>query len=96
MYGIIFSAINSALSFIFKTAIVKFVLFFGLYFVVSEFIEFLSSKLPSFTNLDGLFLGLPSGVWYFLDICQFGRGFSLVLSAFLLRFMIRRIPFIGG
>lgn len=95
MYGTIVSAINSALGFIFKTATVKFVLFFGLYMVTYSFIAYLSDKLPSVTGLDSLFNQIPAGMWYFLDIFKFSTGFNLCLSAFVLRFMIRRIPVIG-
>ena len=95
MYGIVVAAINSALGFIFRTAIVKFVLFFGLYMVTYSFIAYLSDKLPSVTGLDSLFNQIPAGMWYFLDIFKFATGFNLCLSAFVLRFMIRRIPVIG-
>ncbi len=38
---------------------------------------------------------IPPGVWYFLGPFQFGAGLSWLLSALLLRFMIRRLPVIG-
>ncbi len=95
MFGILVSAFNTAMAFIFKSVIAKLFVFFALYFVVSEFISYLSSKLPDFSELSGAFSALPSNVWYFLDLVNFSQGFSLCLSAYLLRFMIRRIPLIG-
>lgn len=95
MYGILVSALNTALGFILKGIIVKFVLFFGLYYVVSEFIEYLSTKLPTFSGLPAELSEMPSGLWYFLDLFQISPGISICISAALLRFMIRRIPLIG-
>lgn len=46
-------------------------------------------------NIDSLFAGIPSGVWWFASVGQFGFGLSLIGSALLLRFVIRRLPIIG-
>ncbi|UBI64305.1 hypothetical protein GF111_26525 [Serratia sp. HRI] len=37
MFGILVSAFNVALGFVLRTVVVKFILFFGLYFVVQAF-----------------------------------------------------------
>lgn len=95
MYGIVVAAINSALVFIFRSVVLKTIIFFSLYYVVSNFVSYLSDKLPSITGLDSLFNQIPAGMWYFLDIFKFATGFNLCISAFVLRFMIRRIPVIG-
>lgn len=95
MYAIFYSALMTGLTWFLKTIVIKFVLFAGLYFIVHEFIGFIADKLPSFSGLNDVFNGIPAGLWYFLDLMQFSSGFSMVLSAYLLRFMIRRIPFIG-
>lgn len=95
MYGIFFAAINSALGFVFKTAVVKFVLFFGLYMVTYAFIGYLSNKLPNVTGLDELFNQIPAGMWFILDVFKFSTGFNMCLSAYVLRFMIRRMPVVG-
>ena len=63
MYGLLYSAIFTGLTWFLKTVVIKFV--------------------------------LPAGLWYFLDIMQFPSGFSMILSAYLLRFMVRRVPFLG-
>lgn len=97
MFGIVLSALNSVLAFVLRSIIVKFVLFFGLFFVTTEFVQVLSSSglLPSAQSLTGLFGGIPSGVWYFLDLFSFSVGFPALLSAWATRFIIRRIPVIG-
>ncbi|UZM15479.1 DUF2523 domain-containing protein [Pseudomonas kielensis] len=42
-----------------------------------------------------LFSAIDPSVWYFLNIFQIPFGISVVMSAYLLRFLVRRIPFIG-
>ncbi len=94
MYGIVFAAINSALVFIFRSVVLKAVVFFALYYVVSSFLSYLAEKLPS-PDLDGLFDNLPDFFMYFFQVFEGPRGFSMLLSAWILRFMIRRVPVIG-
>jgi hypothetical protein len=44
MFGILLSAFNLVLTFVLRSALLKFVLFFGLFFVTTEFIQVLSSS----------------------------------------------------
>jgi hypothetical protein len=51
---------------------------------------------PSFfTNASTELAGLPAGVLYFAQAADLSTGCSVVISAWLLRFLIRRIPIIG-
>jgi len=51
---------------------------------------------PSWLDSAGsAFLNLSAGVMYWLEWFQLGTGISIVLSAYGLRFLIRRLPFIG-
>lgn len=43
----------------------------------------------------GLFESIDSSVWYFMSMFQIPYGITVVLSAYVLRFLVRRIPFIG-
>lgn len=97
MFGILSSALNAFLGFIFKTVIIKFVVFFTLFFVVQELTAVLvSNLLPSGDGgLTGALGGLSSGMWYFLDLMAFSVGFPMVLSAWVTGFIIRRLPVIG-
>lgn len=97
MFGIVLSALNSVLGFVLRSVIVKFAVFFGLFFITTEFVQVLTASglLPSAQSLHGLFSGIPSGVWYFLDLFSFAVGFPALLSAWATRFIIRRIPIIG-
>jgi Protein of unknown function (DUF2523) len=97
MFGIFLSAINAALGFVLRSVIAKFFLFFGLFFVTTEFVQVLlaSGILPSASGLSSAFGAIPSSVWYWLELFNVGSGLQLILSAMATRFIIRRIPVIG-
>ncbi|WP_368648912.1 DUF2523 domain-containing protein [Castellaniella ginsengisoli] len=95
MFGIVLSALNVVLAFIVRSVLVKFVFFFGLYFVTSEFIPVLMGLLPNSGFLSSSFGGIPSSVAYFLNLFMVPQGISMVFSAYVTRFIIRRIPVIG-
>lgn len=65
MFGILISALNTLLGFVFRSLIIKFVVFFALYFVVQGFVEILVELLPDSSNLSSLFANLSDGFWYF-------------------------------
>lgn len=46
-------------------------------------------------NSGGIFSNIPSGVAYFLSIFEVNFGLGILGSALLIRFTIRRLPFIG-
>lgn len=95
MFGIFLSAIFSALGFLLRSVLVKFVVFFGLFFITTEFIALVVPLLPGAASLTQAFAAQAPGVWYFLDLFKVGVGVSACLSAFVTRFIIRRIPVIG-
>ncbi len=89
--------ISAALGFFLRSVVAKFFIFFGLFFITTEFISVLSSAgiLPNASSMNGVLGGVPAGVWYFLDLFNFSMGISSVVSAMATRFIIRRIPVIG-
>lgn len=95
MFGIVLSVFWTALSWVVRSVLVKFVLYFGLFFVTTEFIGEILSLLPSSSVLTGAFSGIPPGMWWMMDMMQFSAGVPMCLSAYLTRFIIRRIPLIG-
>lgn len=97
MGSLILRLFSSFLGFAFKGIVAKFFVFFALFFITTEFIPvvielFLPKEIP---NLNALFSGLPDSIWYFLSILQIPTGITLVISAMLARFIIRRLPIIG-
>ena len=95
MYAILASAVGLLLSFLARSVLVKFVTFFALFFVVVAFVAVLAPLLPTSSGLSGALGNLSASVWYFLDLFQVPYGISATISAFVLRFIIRRIPVIG-
>lgn len=95
MFAIFLAVFNTALAWIFREVVIKFVIFAVLFVVVSEFGTLLLSFLPDWMTFTGSFTGVDSGVWYFLDFFQLAFGLPIVISAFVTRFLIRRIPVIG-
>ncbi|WP_440216821.1 DUF2523 family protein [Chromobacterium piscinae] len=95
LFGILVSALNTALAFLVRSIIVKFVTFFALFFIVHEFVAVIGSLLPNGNAVSSGLAALSAGTWYFLDLCAFSIGFPAVVSAAAIRFIIRRIPIIG-
>jgi Protein of unknown function (DUF2523) len=95
MFGIVFSALMGMLGWVFKSLLVKFVLFFGLFFVTTEFVALITNLIPDGSSINGTLSGIGASTWYFLDAFQIQTGISLVVSAYATRFIIRRIPIIG-
>lgn len=95
MWGILLSAVNTGLGFFVRSIIAKFFLFFALFFVTTEFLGVLVDRLPNGQAMSGAFSGIPPSMWFFLDLVHLDVGLPAVLSAWVLRFMIRRIPVIG-
>lgn len=63
----------------------------------NAFVAFLD-LLPIGSYFDGsanLFASIPSSVWFFMNMFQVKFGITTILGAYLIRFLIRRIPGIG-
>lgn len=97
MFGIVLSALNVVLGFLLRSVLVKFVVFFALYFVVIGFVAVMQAAglFPTGSALQNAFGGISAGMWYFLDLFAFNVGLPMVISAYVTRFIIRRIPLIG-
>ncbi|MDT0358119.1 DUF2523 family protein [Herbaspirillum huttiense F1] len=95
MFGIVLSALNAVLAFVLRSIIVKFVVFFALFFVTTEFMAVIVQFLPTGDQLTNAFGGIPNAAWYFLNLFNIKAGIPLLLSAYVTRFTIRRIPLIG-
>jgi len=95
MFGIFLSALNSVLAWVFRSLLVKFVIFFALYFITTEFASLIVNLLPDGSSINSTLAGIGSTTWFFLDTFQIETGISAVVSAYATRFIIRRIPVIG-
>lgn len=95
MFGRVLSALFSFSGWLFKSAMVKWFLFFGLFFITTEFVDILVGLLPTTGDISSAFSIQGSGVWYFLDLFRLDYGISVCLAAAATKFIIRRIPVIG-
>lgn len=95
LFPLLVSALNTGLAFVFRTLVLKFVVFGVLFFVVTEFIALLVPLLPNAGSLSNALGNIPASVWFFLDVFNFSAGFQIVITAYVTRFIIRRIPVIG-
>lgn len=83
---------------IFRDVVVNFVVFAVIVAVISVFFPIIGKWLLPFvssTTLSDYLNVLPPGVWYFLDLFRINYGIPLIISAYITRFMIRRLPVVG-
>lgn len=105
MYGILVSALFSAMGWIFRQVVIKFIIVMAIYVAIAALVnnlaEFLGGSARCCTlsfnpaGLSNALAWLPSGIWFWLDLFSFTQGACLVFTAYVYRFLIRRIPFIG-
>lgn len=86
------------LTWVLREVVVKFLVFTALFvllaFLVPKAIAFVSPWIGT-GSLSSAFSGLGGGVWFFLDFFQLAYGVPLMISAWVTRFVIRRLPLIG-
>jgi hypothetical protein len=90
--------LSAAFGFLIREAVVKFLIFTGLYlliaFLVPYAIEFISPFI-GVSSLTDSFNMVSPGVWFFVDFFRLDFGVPLLISAFIARFLIRRLPIVG-
>lgn len=89
--------LSTAIGWIFRTVLVKFLAFTVLYVVVSAFVSYVIGKLSGVgpNALNSALSGWTPAMWYFADLTLFSQGIPAIISAYILRFSIRRLPIIG-
>lgn len=95
MLRTIMSAIWLFIGYLLQSTVVKFCVYFALFFVVKEFIEVLLPLFPGASVLSSALSVLTPGVWFFLDLFRFDVAVNVSLAAFVTRFIIRRVPLLG-
>ncbi|EFL7336161.1 DUF2523 domain-containing protein [Escherichia coli] len=95
MWALLLAAVNTAIAFVFRAVVIKFVIFTAVYLFISEIIPLVISHLPSAGNISDLFARLSSGVLWLLNVFSFDVVLPVVVSAMFTRFFIRRIPFLN-
>ncbi|WP_304349394.1 DUF2523 family protein [Comamonas testosteroni] len=97
MFGILMSAFGSSLGWVFRVVVIKFIVFTVLFVVVSAFMAAIVNYgvIPSFSNAQSMAGNISSGAAYIFSLFKIWTGISMIITAYITRFMIRRIPFIG-
>ena len=94
-----FAAIlTSALTWIFREIVVKFLVFaaiLALILLLWPIVKTIADPFVNFDAINNALGGMPAGVWYFLSLFRIDIGLPMVVSAFVARFVIRRIPVVG-
>lgn len=83
---------------IFRDIVVKFLVLSAIFAVTAVLVPIVIGLIVPFINtavLSNAFAQLPSGIWFFLDFFNLGFGLPLLISAWITRFVIRRLPVIG-
>lgn len=86
------------LGWVFREIVVKFMVFTALYVLIAFLVPYAVGYLAPFIgggSLSNAFAFLPAGAWFFIDFFRLDYGIPLLISAFVARFLIRRLPVIG-
>jgi hypothetical protein len=86
------------ISWIFRGTVIKFVVMTAIFGVMAFLVPIVISYVVPFiapASFTSAFSSLGSGVWYWLDFFNLEYGVPLLISAYITRFLIRRLPVIG-
>ena len=90
--------IAPVLTWIFREIIIKAVIFLGLFalvqFLVPVAVEYLGTAVTG-SDLTSALSVVSPGVWWVLDAFNVTVGLPMLISAYISRFLIRRLPVIG-
>jgi hypothetical protein len=81
-----------------REIVIKFVVLTAIFLVAKVFSDVAIEYLQVWLDTSGIAnaLGsLPSAAWYFLNMFHVPTGMQLIFSAYVTRFLIRRLPVIG-
>lgn len=87
-----------ALAWLVRSVFIKALALTAVFAVVAVAVPLAVGFLAPHIGLGGLnsaFAGISPGVWFWLDFFNLGFGLPLLISAFVARFLIRRLPVIG-
>lgn len=81
-----------------KVGSVKFIVFTAMYWLLTKLFEMgkaLILPYSTFFNLDYYLSSLPNDFRFYLVLFKIDWGLPIILAAYVARFAIRRLPFIG-
>lgn len=81
-----------------REVVVKFIVFAAVFALVDFLVPYVVGYIFPFigvSNLNYAFDFVSPGVWFWLDFFNLAFGLPMIISAFVARFLIRRLPVIG-
>jgi hypothetical protein len=96
MWAILLSGVWTALGWVFRAIVFKGVLYIALFIFCSEAMAYFAQVVsPDMMGLSQAFSNLGPGAGWFIAVTMMNVGLPMILSAYVLRFAIRRLPIIG-
>lgn len=95
MWAILTNAVNYLLRLLFTVAPIKFVFLIVVFLIIDVLLKIVFSFLPSWLNPQLLINSIPPDFWWFLHLMSLDTGFPMLMAAWAIRFLIRRVPFVG-
>lgn len=94
---IIGEAIVIVFGWIFRKAILIFIIGTSIYFLIDFLTPLLTRLLGDYLGINPMNLlnSVPADIWYFASMLKIDFGVKVIFAALATRFLIRRIPFIG-
>lgn len=98
MWGLIVSAFARVTSWFFGATTIKWAVMALLWFGLAGLIDYMVQLLPTWLSTGDLTASTSAftpEIWFFMDYFTVSTGLGMILSAYAVRFTIRRLPFIG-
>lgn len=95
MKAVLVGAVNYLFLLFVRVSPIHFIASLVIFFLLNLMIQAVFMFLPNWINLNGVFSYLTPEMWFFLDLLNINLGAPLMITAFVTRFLIRRIPIVG-
>ena len=90
--------IATAFTWLLREVVVKFLIFTAVFALVAFFVPYAVGYLGKFADasvFSNAFAAIDGSVWFVLKFFKLDYGVPLIISAYVSRFLIRRLPVIG-
>ena len=90
--------LQKALLWLLDAAQIKFVISIVITAIVGFLYNTVINLIQPYLNTTAIYSAFASinpSVWYFMDLANLSSGVSIILGAYSIRFIVRRIPFVG-
>lgn len=89
------SAFSGILNFLFRVVVIKFLVFAVIYITLTEVLPIVIDFALSNKVISGSLPSISSSIGFYLQYFRLDVAVKLLISAYVTRFLIRRLPFVG-